>query len=96
MGAVGVFGGLIGGAVLGLIVGLIPGEVWAGLFAVMECCSIFGVFFMGFASLIGTLIFSHNLLFSLLVSLGTMAVLVGALAVGIWIDHMRYPVKLAI
>src|SRR5690242_13300864 len=89
MGLLGVFGGLIGGAILGLILGLIPGEIWTAIFAVMECCSIFSVLFLGFASLIGTLLLSHNLLLSTLVSLGTMASLIGALAVGVGVDKMR-------
>lgn len=102
LGAVGIFGGLIGGGLLGLVLGLVPLEVWGavgalmeGLAAIGDCCSIFGVFFLGFAALIGTLIFSHNFLLSALVSIGTMAALIGVLAVGIWVDRMSHPVGVA-
>lgn len=102
LGAVGIFGGLIGGGLLGLILGLVPPKVWGalgalmdGLAAIGDCCSIFSVFFLGFAAWIGTLIFSHNFLLSALVSVGTMAALIGVLAVGIWVDRMSHPVGVA-
>src|SRR6266852_1549626 len=90
--------GIIGAVVFGFIEmphGALLGAV--GIFGgfIGDCCSSFSVFFLGFAALIGTLIFSHNFLLSALVSVGTMAALIGVLAVGIWVDRMSHPVGVA-
>ncbi|GHO56852.1 hypothetical protein [Ktedonobacter robiniae] len=67
--------GLLSGIPLGALLSLVPAEVWIAFGVIMEllnavveileCCSVFAVFFIGITTVLAALLFTHRLLLSL-------------------------------
>lgn len=75
--------GLLSGIPLGALLSLVPAEAWIAFGAIMEilepivqlleCCSIFAVFFIGMTTVLAAFLFTHRVLLSLGIGASVMA-----------------------
>ncbi|EFH83826.1 hypothetical protein [Ktedonobacter racemifer] len=92
--------GLLSGIPLGALLSIVPAEAWIAFGVIMEllkavvevleCCSVFAVFFIGMTAVLAALLFTHRVLLSLGIGASMMASLALTLLFAVLVEKRHH------